>query len=191
MASENKKSIFHSNAGEWTITTYLGELLLEAEERYGDRALEWTPLGVEVRDGSRDAIMPLGDTNKRYVVLNSCVEYDMDEAVFKLSHEVIHLLGPVAKANCLEEGLATFFSLNNSKTVGRRDSLRSRLEQTDPLYIKALEMYEVFVSNGGDIRTLREKQPYISKATPELIRECSPGCSEGDITRLLGWIDDL
>jgi hypothetical protein len=87
--------------------------------------------------------------------------------------------------------LATFFSLNNRMTANRRDSLRARLEQTDPLYIKALEMYEVFVCNGGDIRALRRKQPYISKATPELIKECSPNCSEGDITRLLGWIDDL
>jgi hypothetical protein len=103
MASEEKKSIFHSTAGEWTITTHFGELLLEAEKNYGDRVLDWTLIGVEVRDGSRSAVMPLGSTSKRYIVLNSCVEYDMDEAIFRLSHEVIHLLGPVEKANCLEE----------------------------------------------------------------------------------------
>ena len=84
MASTKQKSIFHSTAGEWTITTHLGELLLEAEKNYGDRVLDWTPIGVEIRDGSRSAVMPLGDTNKRYIVLNSCVECDMDEAVFSV-----------------------------------------------------------------------------------------------------------
>jgi hypothetical protein len=189
--SGQQNSIFRAYAGEWTITTHLGELLLEAEESYGGRVQDWTPIGVELRDGSRSALMPLGDTEKRFIVLNSCLEYDMGEAVFHVSHEVIHLLGPVKRANCLEEGLATFFSLNNSRTISRRDSLRSRLETTDPLYIKALEMYELFVSNGGDIKALRRKQPYISKATPKLIKECSPRCSQTDIEKLLGWIDDL
>jgi hypothetical protein len=35
------------NGGTWTLTTYFGQMLSEAEELYGHRDLNWAPIGVE------------------------------------------------------------------------------------------------------------------------------------------------
>ena len=192
--STSRRSIFNSPANEWSITTYMGDLLDEAENRFGLRILDYTPIGVTLRPNGPNQVLPLGGTNKRYIALHSKFEFDLDGAIFPLSHEVIHLLAPVAKANCLEEGLATYFSLDNRHVKGdpaKVASYRKYLEDEAPLYYAALLRFERFLQLGGDIKILRIHEPYISKMTPELIRLDAPNCDDRLITELLGFIDDL
>jgi hypothetical protein len=188
----NKKSVFNRPHEEWSITTYFGSLLDEAQQRFGPRLKQYTPIGIKLREGGPNQLLPLVGTDSWYVVLDSKVEYKMESALFFLAHEVIHLLAPTPKANCLEEGLATHFSLTHQHTnQAEADQNRKMLTNTDPLYVRALECYEAFLHQGGDIKIIRKHQPFISKITPNLIRYCAPNCDDGLITKLLGYIDDL
>lgn len=192
--SVSPRSIFNGPANEWSITTYMGDLLEEAENSFGARIADYTPIGVTLRPDGPNQVLPLVGTNKRYIVLHSKFEFDLDGAIFPLSHEVIHLLAPVAKANCLEEGLATYFSVSNHHVrhdAAKVASHRKYLEDEAPLYYAALRRYERFAELGGDIKALRIHEPYISKITPELIRLCAPACDSRLISELLGFIDDL
>lgn len=72
---------------------------------------------------------------------------------------------PVAKANCPEEGLATFFNLNNPRPLRER-FVRSRLERTDPLYIKALEMYEVLSATQATSERCVKNNPIYQEQSP-------------------------
>src|SRR5262245_27660889 len=46
----------------WTLTTYFGKMLSEAEELYGRRDMDWTPIGVEFFAGDvpRICVFPGG-----------------------------------------------------------------------------------------------------------------------------------
>ena len=151
-------------------------------------------IGFLVLNGDRLILGGLVDsaTLGVYVVaylLLSTADLVVSKAVFDVSHEVIHFLAPVPKANALEEGLAIHFSLKHGcDSVPQLSKARNQL----PLpYQKALAVYEEFVANGGDIKTLRQHEPYISKASHELIKHCAPKCGDELIAKLLGLIDDL
>jgi hypothetical protein len=107
----DQPSIFNRPSNEWSIVTYFADLLDEAESRFGPRLPQYTPIGIHL--GVRNQLLPYLGTNSWYVVLDSTLESNMQDAIFFLSHEVIHLLSPIQKANCLEEGLATHFSLTH------------------------------------------------------------------------------
>jgi hypothetical protein len=172
----------------WTITTFLGELLDRAETLYGPRVIDCTLLGVQMGLTDQPALMHLKG-NMWYISLRCSVGSSREEAIFDVSHEVIHFLAPVPKANALEEGLAVHFSLKHGcDSVPQLSKARNQL----PLpYQNALAVYEEFVANGGDIKTLRQHEPYISKASRELIKHCAPKCDDKLISKLLGLIDDL
>src|SRR5947207_824883 len=104
-------SVFYGKGSEWTLTTYLGDLLEDAERRFGPRLRQWTPIGVQIGDAGPPGMRFLGDTDKVFIRLSSGSEFDIDCALLELAHEVVHLLSPVHAATSLEEGLATHFSL--------------------------------------------------------------------------------
>jgi hypothetical protein len=107
-------SIFGSQSPDdtWSITTHFGALLRHAESLYAPRVMDCTPLGIQVGETNQPALMPFGG-NMWYISLRKGVDTNLPEAIFDVSHEVIHLLGPVAQANSLEEGLATAFSMKH------------------------------------------------------------------------------
>jgi hypothetical protein len=102
------------NGGTWTLTTYFGQMLSEAEELYGHRDLNWTPIGVEFFDCTVPHIWFPGNRNHVAIRLTLSALYDLSEALWQLAHETVHILGPVerGKVNNLEEGVATHFALN-------------------------------------------------------------------------------
>ena len=106
-----------SCAFSWTVASRMGHILRFVESRYGPRDRNWTLLGVEftVRktpqvwyptfDGIGEAII---------IQLTRSAATNERQALFQLAHEVVHLLspaGPGARASVLEEGLATYTSL--------------------------------------------------------------------------------
>jgi len=97
----------------WTLATRLGEMLSEAEQKYGPRDLSYTILGVEFA-GASPMIWYPGDCKHIVIQLSVDTLSDLPRACYQLAHESIHLLAPTGKrdANNLEEGLATLFGEN-------------------------------------------------------------------------------
>lgn len=155
---------------------------------YGPRAMDHTLLGIQIGLSDKPALMHLRG-NMWYISLRSNVETSFEEALFDTSHEVIHSLAPVPKATALEEGLATHFSLNHGCPSVPKPTRKPN--QLGFPYQNALRIYDAFTTNGGDIKTLRQHEPYISKASAALIKHCAPTCDDNLILKLLGSIDDL
>lgn len=184
-------SVFYGKGGDWTLTAYLGDLLEEAEQRFGPRLRQWTPIGVQIGDAGPPSLRFLGDTDKVFIRLSSESEFDIDCALLELAHEVVHLLSPVHAANCLEEGLATHFSLTNRHIDKKATVNRERIRSNHPQYYAALLLFEEFQQAGGDIRALRHHEPIISKIPAGLLRVCVPNLRPELIPKLLGPIDAL
>jgi len=106
---------------------------------------------------------------------------NLPEALFDVAHEVIHCLGPVQTATVLEEGLALHFSLYHAHPEAGLPAD----------YAEALRLYKAFVSAGGDIRPLREVEPYVLRADPGLIKRLAPKLTDDDMNRLRLTLDQL
>src|SRR5258708_1885487 len=91
------------NGGSWTLTTYFGQMLSEAEELYGRRDMNWTPIGVEFFACSVPHIWFPWYRNHVAVRLTLAALSDLNEALWQLAQEIVHILGPVeaGKANNL------------------------------------------------------------------------------------------
>jgi hypothetical protein len=89
----------------------MSNLLAEAEGRYGKRDHDWTPIGIEF-GGNRPGTWYPGNRKHISIRLSQTAGQDFGQAIFQLSHEVIHLLGPLEErlAPAIEEGLAVLFS---------------------------------------------------------------------------------
>jgi hypothetical protein len=109
----------------WTLASRLGHILRFVEDRFGPRDKSWTILGVEFT--SRDAPQVWYPTydgvgGAIIVQLTRAAATDETRALFQLSHEAVHLLspaGPGAGASVLEEGLATWISLQYLRAIDR------------------------------------------------------------------------
>lgn len=114
-----------SCAFTWTLASRLGHILRYAETRYGPRDRNWTLLGVEfTSEGSPQVWYPTFDGigDSVIVQLTRSAATDETRALFQLAHEALHLLspaGPGARASVLEEGLATYNSLDYMRAIGR------------------------------------------------------------------------
>lgn len=107
----------------WTTATRLGDALAYAEERYGQRDMSWTLLGVEFAATEAPQIWypSMGRGRNIVVQLTEPAARNEKQALFQLSHEVIHLLspnGPDLRASVLEEGLAAYNSIEYVRATG-------------------------------------------------------------------------
>lgn len=113
-----------SCAFTWTLATRFGVALRFAEQRYGRRDLNWTLLGVDFAQLDAPQIFYAGVyDNRKDIVIQLTPRAARDEmrALFQLSHEVIHTLSPIgpgARASVLEEGIATYNSLDFVRDAG-------------------------------------------------------------------------
>jgi hypothetical protein len=100
------------HGGTFTLTTWFGKMLSEAEELYGRRDMDWTPIGVEFFDCEKPHIWFPG--SRKYVCVRLTLHSldDLDQALWQLAQEIGHCLAPTRNANNLGEGLATHFALN-------------------------------------------------------------------------------
>ncbi|MFT8671951.1 MAG: hypothetical protein ABF802_09285 [Acetobacter orientalis] len=94
----------------WTLTTILSNFIFILEEKYGKRNMNYTPVGIEFC-GATPYVWYPGNRNHISIVLSESAAQNLEQAIFQLAHEAVHLLDPSggSKANVLEEGLATLF----------------------------------------------------------------------------------
>ncbi len=103
----------------YTLASYAGLALDEAEYRYGPRDRHFQLLGVEFKNEPNPGTWFPGDGGDVIIQLTRQAMTDKKEALFQLGHEIIHLLSPIpSEVNILEEGLATEFSLDFVRARG-------------------------------------------------------------------------
>src|SRR5437763_957372 len=111
VADELLLSVKYPNGvNSYTLTTRLGQMLREAEARYGPRDQSFTILGVEFFVNGPLIWFP--DDPKHVVVQLAAPSLaEPQRAYYQLAQEIVHLLDPcVGMANNLEEGIATDFA---------------------------------------------------------------------------------
>jgi hypothetical protein len=170
----------------WTLASRLGQILHFTESRYGPRDRNWTILGVEfTTNDSPQVWYPTFDgINDGVIVqLTRSAATDETRALFQLSHEVVHLLspaGPNGRATVLEEGLATYNSLEFLRAIG---------DPVEPSYIDSpryLRAYRIVrrIADRPDfaqgIRTLRQRHGGLSTVSSGDILRVWPGLPFGD-----------
>jgi hypothetical protein len=162
----------------WTLATRLGEMLAMAEDRYGPRNRDFTPLGVEFVAGPPQIWFP-GD--RWHVVIQLGLECLSDplRACYQLAHECIHLLSPVPHGNItvLEDGLATHFA----KTYLRTSWSVWWAASGHAAYDAACARVEALLAIDPDaVKHLRATEPIISRISAELIQQAYPPVSADD-----------
>jgi hypothetical protein len=151
----------------WTITSKLGDILLEAENRYGNRDQSYTILGVELTVNDHPQVWyPKNCNNIIIQITANCLD-DMNRAVFQVAHEAIHCLSPSGgrNANVLEEGLADYFSIEYTKMNGHgawSSSLASYQEAS-------ILVEQLLIIDQGSIKKARLIQPTLSLITKEVL----------------------
>jgi hypothetical protein len=163
-----------------------------------DKACEiharYTPVARGVARGDRlaQAIHSrFDDDERRRKALTLSALNDLDEALWQLAHETVHILGPVEreKANNLEEGVATRFALNitHYRDKSRVAIFRQVVQQASPRYRSALQDCEAPLQIDSDIiKKLRKQQPYLSRITAKQILDVLPNCDPTLADRLTG-----
>jgi hypothetical protein len=164
------KPLENDSGWTWTLTTRLGELLNEAESRYGQRDLAYTILGIEF-GGERPGIWYPGNRKQVSVRLSMMACSDPSQAYFQLAHEVIHLLSPTGGGGTivLEEGLAHLFSTEMSAGHG------THYNSSIPAYENAASLLRPLLGNDPDfIRNVRQIEPCMAKIKPAHLRSVMP-----------------
>jgi hypothetical protein len=150
----------------------LRDLLLRAEERYGERVHE-VQFTVEENESTNEAPAPIDLVFHNAALTEATVRIhagvDANQQRFQLALEGFHLLSPVPRSEVtfFEEGLSQIFALQ--ETVGL-------LPSDDPNYKKAYDLCGSLENTCGNdtVRRLRERQPYISRITPADILALCP-----------------
>ena len=148
----------------WTLTTRLGAILHEIEQKYGDRDLSWTILGVEFGPGSPQIWFP---GNRKQVAVQRAANAlnNTGIACYQLAHECVHLLAPSGNGSApvLEEGLATMFSEDH---VNREFGLTGLTN--DARYTAAASAVRDLYKLAPDaIQKLRNVEPAFRCMTPD------------------------
>ncbi len=157
----------------WTVVSRLSDILNNAEQRYGKRDQSWTLLGVEFTNLDQPEIWyPFISKNRKHLIiqLTKSASKNEKEALFQLSHEVIHLLSPAGKegSTVFEEGLATYFSIANMKTLNYDIDENYIAEKKYKQAYKLIDnLYKNFPNTEDRIKTLRGQVKRIRDITPE------------------------
>lgn len=152
----------------WTWASVLGQLLAEAEARFGPRDHRWTILGVEFsRTEGAPSIWYPGSRGQIAIQLTSDARRNAAQGIFQLAHEVVHLLAPIGRTGALviEEGTATMFSRDVVPAVGLTVASYAEAERQ----VRELEQVRP-----GAIKAARAIEPRFNAFTPELILSVAP-----------------
>lgn len=157
----------------WTYVSLLGDMLETAESNYGERDKSYTFLGIEFVDEDIPYIWYRKQGKGVIIRLTSSCINNMNQGCFQLAHECIHLLSPTGskRANLLEEGLATLYSIVYLRQVLNIKRKFSSLPSYD-LARSATE--QLLAIDPNAIRTLRAEQPCISDISADLILKHYP-----------------
>jgi|GEM_PF-573862 len=179
-----------SCAYSWTLASRMGHILRFVEDRYGPRDRGWTLLGVEFTSNPTPQVWypTYGDKGGMVIIqLTRSAATDETQALFQLSHEVVHLLspgGPGGAANVLEEGLATYTSLEYLSTIGKPVGV----EYIDsPRYLAAYRAVSRLAKRSdftAGMRALRAQHRTISRVQPIDLQRAWPGLSGAEARML-------
>ncbi len=179
-----------SCAYSWTLASRMGHILRFVEDRYGPRDRGWTLLGIEFTsrkapqvwyptyDGVGDSII---------IQLTESAATDETQALFQLAHEVVHLLspaGPGKRASVLEEGLATYVSLQYLAAIGRAVT-PAYIDA--PRYARAYRIVAALAERpdfADGIRALRTRTDRLSGIAPIEMQRAWPGLTGEEARRL-------
>ena len=173
--------LLDGNGYAYTLTTLLGVLLRDLEERYGLRDRSYNLLGIE---SCQDGPMIWYPHNCKDVVvmLSTGVASYPNSAIFELAHEAVHLLSPTGSRHALvvEEGLATRFSVEQTQLYGGIQGI------VTAKYAKAAALVEAAETVAPNfVRDLRTHVPAFTEWTPELFRKMMLAIPEHLVEQLL------
>ncbi len=178
-------------AFSWTLATRFGVALNFAEQRYGKRDLNWTLLGVDFANIPRPQIFYAGAYSGRQDVviqLTAAAARDEKQALFQLGHEVMHVLspiGPTVTASVLEEGIATYNSIEFVRDAGidiEPDYIgEAAYEAAYWMIVELAQAQPDFVARTATLRRLSGRLSGLSATT---IRRAYPSIS-ADLARRL------
>lgn len=157
----------------YTLASALGDLLADAEEKYGARDPCYCFLGIEF--GATGPKVWFPGHRKNVVIqlgLNSLTSNQC--ALFELAHECIHLISPCAKSemSVLEEGLASAFSIDTMEHHHGKGWWSNCNNHAD-YFAAAVHVRSLLTLDGEIIKKLRQEEPHISSITVEMIlRHC-------------------
>ena len=157
----------------WTLASRLGHMLGVAQERFGERNLSYTILGVEFCGDIPQVWYP-GDCGHIVVQLTQGCLTNVVQACYQLAHECIHLLCPSGRplTNVLDEGLATHFA---------HWYVQNEFQFDMPATVQSYQTARVLVEqllglDAGCIKSIRAQQPAIYKASAADICAGCPAC---------------
>jgi hypothetical protein len=181
----------------WTLTSRLGQILEDYEQRLGPAARRYRLLGIEFTSGPRPRIWypNFGSGPKSVIIqLTQRARRDRGLALFQLAHEAFHLLNPVkpgAHTSVLEEGLASYFAaryVEDSMTKARTARL------SEPAYRNAFHHVAALAARHPDfterLRRLRELKGGFSRVSPDELRAAFPHIKAREASILASRFDN-
>jgi len=161
----------------WTLAAVLGEIILKAEEMFGDRDRSYTLLGIDFAPDPLGASRTWTPGNCKHIIVQLSMDCltDRYQAYLNLAHEGVHLISPTGKAdaNVLEEGLAVYFSRWYMNDVFGDGWWNGRLKKD--AYGQAFDaVTELLQYDENIIKKLRHVQPTIAYITAEQIQAHCP-----------------
>lgn len=176
----------------WSTATRLGDMLAFAERRYGPRDPSWTLLGVEFAAVRAPQVWypNFGAGHQTIVVqITESAARDEKKALFQMSHEVVHVLsplGPGGKASMLEEGLATYNSIDYLRAAGFDISPSYvSAESYEAAYWLIIELEAVQPDFADRIKAMRSTGKKLSSLSAAELRSAMPGLSTALANRLV------
>lgn len=168
----------------WTLATRFGDALAFAEQRYGQRDLSWTLLGVDFARVPLPQIFYVRhNSGRKAIVVHLTAEAATDEkhALFQLAHEVVHTLSPIGPhvpASVLEEGVATYNSIEYVKAAGFQiEPSYIGPEAYQDAYWTMVELEEAHPDFQERTAALRKRHGSLSSLTTRKIRNAYPSIS--------------
>jgi hypothetical protein len=160
-------------AATFTLTTYLGRFLREAEELAGPRDRSWTILGVEFFGWEAPHTWYPENCGNITIRLTRDVAREPARAIFQLAHEVVHLISPSGRQNQapnLEEGFASIFA---HETAERYADFKCAIG--DQYRAAHEDVSTLFTMNRLAIKEIRRLEPRLWMVTPEIVARAVPG----------------
>ncbi|MEO1667231.1 MAG: hypothetical protein AAFU54_21505 [Chloroflexota bacterium] len=176
-------------AGEMrpTLASQLCQVLITAQNLFGERDHSYTFLGFEFVNG---APRLLRQHDGKYLIIQLYLNamHNPIQAYSQIAHEGVHMLSPRhdGRVSVMEEGLAYFFSnwyiLQYFGVMPPQSELKS--------YDIALELVDKLMSKDAHgIKKMRQEEPTISLFTKELVLKYYPAISERTAEKLVAPFD--
>ncbi|WP_084448066.1 hypothetical protein [Hymenobacter roseosalivarius] len=153
----------------YTLATYALEFLHKAEHLFGSKTNHYTFGGVEVAANATPMVWYPVIGGHQYIMAQVTPDAleDNREAMFQLSHEMVHVLSPNGKpfTNNIEEGLAAWFSIRMTEEFAHDRSYAEQSVATSAYSYPCQLVTNLLLIEPDAIRRLRMVQPVLGLVT--------------------------